>query len=55
MNMTMAGANPVPGEFPTSPEFDVPWMSAETMDWVCTHKRCISLEAEGVRAHTSAC
>ncbi|GJN75277.1 hypothetical protein PLICBS_009374 [Purpureocillium lilacinum] len=33
MNMTMAGVNPVPGEFPTSPEFDVPWMSAETMDW----------------------
>ncbi|UNI18953.1 hypothetical protein JDV02_005182 [Purpureocillium takamizusanense] len=33
----MAGADPVPGEFPRSPEFefefDVPWMSADTMDW----------------------
>ncbi|KAJ6438538.1 C6 transcription factor [Purpureocillium lavendulum] len=32
-NMDFAGAAPVSGELQTSPQFDVPWMSADTMDW----------------------
>ena len=37
--MDFAGAAPVSGELQISPQFDVPWMSADTMDWVRVSKK----------------